>query len=251
MDCYAFRGKCVESFLDHSIGTAKCVDERWELRGIEAKLDLACGVDRRLVRDLVVLTSLLHDIGKVDSEHQARCERACEDFQLHYVTSAQFLLLLARRVGMSGFAVDALEGFVESALSASCECPKDCAPVESWLYLLLVLLPTLIHHYAQIRDLRRLTVSGKRRVTIWPGCSSVLKEVVRRGGSMVRTELARKLLSALSELSEEEELDLPSLPFRREHLFSYDHATHQKFVVEAVAGVLNLCDGAVASMNRC
>lgn len=251
LGCYAFKGACAESFLDHSIGTAQCVDARWELRGIVAKLGLICGVDRQLVRDFAILSSLLHDIGKVDTDLQVRCEKTCEEFQLHYVTSAQLLLLLARRAGMSEFTADALESFVETALSSSYECPGDHVPAESWLYLFIVLLPVLIHHYAQIRDPRRLVSSDRSRMTIWPECASVLKEVAERGRSMVGTGLARRLLLVLSELSEEKELDLPSLPFKREHLFSSDRVTHQKFVAEAVAGVLNLCDGTVASRNRC
>lgn len=165
------------------------------------------------------------------------------------MTSAQLAILVARRSGLKEFTADVISGFVKRSLSASCECP--CASAESWLYLLLVVMSVLVHHYAQLYKLRNLVSSGKEEVEIAPECGEALSSLAGYGKGMVKTDVAIRLLSSLSGIGNVDRLELQVLPFERERILSADRASHQRCIVEAVTGILNLCDGSIARKNRC
>jgi len=247
--CYAFRGtEGSECLADHLREVMACSRGRWETEGLARKLSVLYGVDRELAKDLVSLAALLHDVGKADSVYQSSCERLCEEFQNHYILSAQFAAYLGRAVGLRELSTEEIGSTFNVVLLREVK-----ELTEGYLYTLAVVIPVLSHHYAQV-NLARLTSKDQfKELRLCESCLDELRELLAEAPSVVKSELPRRVIAVVYEiLSKGVQVisDLPVIPLRREHLFNLRRPPPQRFVADAVLGVLNLCDGVVASRSR-
>lgn|GEM_PF-989951 len=247
--CYAFRGtRGSECLADHLREVVECSRGRWETEGMARKLSALYGVDGELVKDLVSLAALLHDIGKADSRYQPSCERMCEEFPNHYLLSAQFVTYLARAVGLRELSAERIDETLDAVLLKEVK-----ELTEGYLYALAIVIPVLSHHYAQVNLARLTSREQHRELRLYKGCVEDLRELFEEVVDSMRTELSRRAVVKVCETlfkGIHVVEDLPVIPVKREHLFNLRKPPPQRFIADAVLGVLNLCDGAVASKNR-
>jgi CRISPR-associated endonuclease Cas3-HD len=247
--CYAFRSaKGGECLGDHLRGVAECARGRWETRGLARKLSTLYGVSEELVEDLVTLAGALHDVGKSCAEYQQNCREVCEEFPDHYVPSAQLSAYIGRLAGLDELSADRMTESFDLVLLEELGDLK-----AGYLYILAVVVPVLSHHYAQI-NLARLPSKGMRTELLIHGeCVEELRTTFVDLEGVVKTELARRLVATAYTLITRgggSIGDLPVIHLKREHLFNTRKPPPQRFIVDAVLGVLNLCDGLVASRSR-
>lgn len=244
-ECYAYKSEkgCVETFRDHVVGLINCVDERWEFRGLVKKLSKLYGFSEEIFRDLVTLSLMLHDIGKITRTFQEECRRAyCVTFTNHYVLSSKFAVTLGKKAGLLN---QRLDNWFTEFLSGFKE-PKSISD----FYLVLVVLPVLLHHYAGISEkslLKALEETRNADFEVDPVCGNCVNSLI--SDISIRSDELKGVKEALIELIKESKIELSTIPLDENHLSNY-MPSPTKAIIEASTGLLNLCDGRVAYEHR-
>lgn len=252
--CYAFRDAIREETLEqHILGIIGCLKSSWEAEGLKQKLSRVHNVCESITNDMLIIAGIMHDVGKARRELQDECNRECTKFRHHYVTSAQLALRLGYEVPELDLNPDNIESRLRRLLSHEEIKRLDFGDV----YLLIVLFPVLLHHYSQIVSESSI-LSGlesperdNRSLIIHKDCVIELASVINKAVKLLESEVGLRILSILRHVVSEEsvELGLISGQTLRDVSSSYEY-TPGRLIVEAATGVLNLCDGLVASINR-
>ncbi len=250
--CYAYKdGHCEESWYVHSVEVVKCIASRWEFEGLSMKASRLARVDPSIVRDLILIAGLLHDIAKVDELYQRGCVGSgiCTYFPKHWIRSALASLELAYRVEVLSPNEFYRRFF---ALLLRDEDPKDVGD----LYVLLVVIPILLHSYAHICEESLFGASGPivfREIVIYDGCVDCIARAIDDVmNKYVVSNVCRKLLNELKRIAvEERSIGVAVINERdlRNALLKLSYGKN-KVLAEAALGILNLCDGQVAYRNR-
>lgn len=253
LECYAFkkakeREKVRYETMEKHVGDMlKYLDEIWEYRAFLSKYEKILRVEHDTLDSLIRLAVILHDFGKVARDAQERCNTSdCEHFPYHYAISARLAMKL----------VDQLKGV--PTVSSLPKVQSDKPPFGA-LYVSIVVLPILLHHYAWISEeslLEAITrTRGLSEVEIYEPCRAfyvkALGDLLKQSKG-AHSELAEILRSALDLFNRNNKIKLSSLPLNRiEDLVSV-HATTSPLVtlIEISTGIINMCDGKVAKRNR-
>lgn len=254
--CYAYRGReASEPLCEHLRGVYEEAKRRWETRAVAGKVARLCGIDEGLAREAILLSALLHDIGKAAEPLQERCEGgACERWPQHYLISAHWAyVVLSRCLGIS----DSLTEYLGRVLASG------SGGDQTRNLALLVLIPVAFHHYHQVRgdvSYEYRYERGNLRVhASCHGCFAELGQLVdAEFGELPRLCRGRPggaiggLPGLLQSLGPEEEAR--SVIFVRNlgrtMLERSVSPTGFALALEAVTGIVNLCDGLVAASAR-
>ena len=248
MTCYAYRKlgekELKEYLYEHSLEVAECVRDSWELVGLKRKLRKIYGIDEELVADLITLSALFHDLGKASESIQKECVHECTEFRHHYITSAMLALKIGYSVEDLGLNPDNIEEILRDIL----ENRKFSA---GHLYVASVVLPILLHHYSQIKSEFSALISPETKLKLTDECINALTKMtneVRK--DLIKTPIGVKILNALTK-NIEKEVELAVIPaLRQDLLLGICEYSHEKMMIEAITGLINMCDGRVASKNR-
>ncbi len=252
MSCYAWRGDGgrAELLYDHLTGAYRVAKDRWETEALARKLSRMTGLDEEVCREAILAAILFHDLGKAAEEYQRQCRTsACESFYQHYLVSALYLHAVLAKGLLTP--KEANRGQLVSNVPFA-----DNLDAGGTLAR-LILLPVTFHHYHQIAGLRSLEYKERQGHFEIEECAECLRELagfVRREFKRLRgLEVVEDLPGLLRDrgvrtaaimfvqnLSEEirEAQKRPPEPF---HLLA---------AIEAITGLVNLCDGIVASRAR-
>ncbi len=253
--CYAFRSKSKnkeETLRKHIIGITECLKEAWETEGIKKKLAKIHGINKSVTNDMLLLAGLIHDIGKTESELQNECREECTSFKHHYITSAMLALKLGYETKELNLCPDNIEEKLKKILSRE----KRLRNLDLGdTYLLIVVLPILLHHYAQVTS--ELSVleglnNIKRFIQIHESCVNEITSIIDEVSQVFESEIGLRILSNLKDIitkKEPIELSLINRKLFQEASSSYEYVSG-RIMTEAFTGILNLCDGRVASSNR-
>ncbi|MEM2354175.1 MAG: hypothetical protein QXF91_04835 [Desulfurococcaceae archaeon] len=244
--CYAYRGKgcCEETLEKHVVGILHCLESRWEFNGLVGKTSRLLNIDRDIIAWLIRLSAVLHDIGKASSDIQQKCREECTKFPYHFVYSARFAVSLGIKSGI-------LQGSIESVFNNLLWSEGDRLSMNlDGLYIVVVVIPVLLHHYAGTseKSLLRRIIESELTLEIGKPCMLSLLSIVE----ILRNEAPRglkPLVDKLSDMITKGKADLSVIPGLQTFLHSY-RISFAKYLAEAVIGLLNICDGIVAKQNR-
>jgi CRISPR-associated endonuclease Cas3-HD len=225
----------------------KYLDEIWEYKAFLSKYEKTLRVERDALDSLIRLAVILHDFGKATRDAQERCNTSdCEHFPYHYAISARLAMKLA----------DQLKDVPTVSSLPRLQSNK---PPFSALYVSIVVLPILLHHYAWVSEESLLEAINRTRklseVEIYEPCRvyyvKALEDLLKHSKS-THSELDEILRSALDLFSRSNKIKLSSLPFNRVEDLVSVHATTSPLVtlIEVSTGIINMCDGRVAKRNR-
>lgn len=247
--CYAYRDEkgCAESYRAHIVGIMECLRKCWELTAVVRKLRRLFNVDEKLIRGLIKFSVILHDIGKIDSEIQSECRRnLCRNFPQHYMVSASLAIAVGLKSGLIGsLELQQLPTKIHELLTSN----NYDGLNELELYILIVVLPTFLHHYAGVEEDAITKPLERRSIRFDEVCRVEVIDLLNELKDEVPVELLMKLINTLHSILNEGQIPLPPLFIKPDTLFSYTQ-TFSKALTEAITGLLNLCDGRVAYMNR-
>jgi CRISPR/Cas system-associated endonuclease Cas3-HD len=236
-----------ETMEEHVVGMLKYLDEIWEYRAFLSKYEKILRVEQDTLDSLIRLAVILHDFGKATRDAQERCNTSdCEHFPYHYVISARLAMKLA----------DQLK---DVPTVRSLPRVQSSKPPFGALYISVVVLPILLHHYAWVSEESLLEAINRTRglseVEIYEPCRvfyvKALEDLLKQSKG-VHSELSEISGFALDLFSKSNKIKLSSLPLNRiEDLVSV-HATTspQVTLIEISTGIINMCDGKVAKRNR-
>lgn len=242
--CYAFKSEkgCEETLEDHLLGVLNCIEERWEFKGLVRKISRLVNIDENEIAWLIKLSAILHDIGKTRKEFQDECHRSfCEHFRCHYVISATFAAKLGEESNMFQSLSDKLHDLEWS----------DSSILDvGGLYIAVVVLPVLLHHYAGIdeRSLQECKRTYSSTLDIDEMCKGDLLSVVNKLKQEVPGRF-KELSGKLYDMIKSGRVELTILPQVEDFIKTYKYSFVDS-IVEAVTGLLNICDGIVAKRNR-
>ncbi len=260
MHCYAYKqNDTQETYFEHVEGIIKCMSSSWEYKALVKKLSIMLGISEKEIESLLRLTAILHDIGKLDEETQKKCiSGECTEFKHHYAISARVASFLATKAGL------VLEKKREKGLNIIFQ-DVDHLSVDkdTYAFYILVVFPILLHHYAQITEESLMNAIEKTReiekLYIHRDCVEVLKRLIDEyllNNSVDKHSLDEKSVAFEVTFKLKEELEknniikLCVLPIDNiKEIFSYEYSPW-KYVIEAVTGLLNMCDGRVAYSHR-
>lgn len=256
--CYAYRDReKEEDLVEHLISTANCCFSRWELNALASKISRALKIDLDRARDSIVLASMLHDIGKAAEVYQEKCLTGeCTSFQGHYLISA-FIVHLAFNLSSIELWLDEVKKFLGDNIN---ELDKNK------VLSILVILPIALHHYHQIRGFGSLKAESNtvseflENPTINKTCLEKIRNLLSYNNmGQEERKLVGKIYSVLADVDRyiDEDVYRSSKMFIQnfysdiivEGLKNYS-ITLGKTVIEAIYGLINLCDGYVASIKR-
>ncbi|MEM1722088.1 MAG: CRISPR-associated endonuclease Cas3'' [Ignisphaera sp.] len=254
--CYAYRDRGSEEFLlNHLVGVEKCCEERWELNALSCKISRVLGIPIDDVKNAILLSSLLHDLGKVAQKFQKECDQGiCREFPGHYMISA-FLVhlglsameIVVEREDVSNFMEDRFDKIDKNKVTG-----------------ILILFPIAFHHYHQVRGYRSYSFSEYlkefvEKPRIWDRCIECLKSIHEYIDNNNILNIAKKLLDFLLNLDKLRNSDV----YRNSKLFienfynnvvdeyvKLQSITLSSVVIESITGLINLCDGYVAHRAR-
>ncbi|MEM4868745.1 MAG: CRISPR-associated endonuclease Cas3'' [Ignisphaera sp.] len=254
--CYAYRDSESEEFLlNHLVGVEKCCEERWELNALSRKISRVLGIPIDDVKNAILLSSLLHDLGKVAQKFQEECDQGiCREFPGHYMISA-FLVhlglsameIVVKREDVSNFMEDRFDKIDKNKVTG-----------------ILILFPIAFHHYHQVRGYRSYSFSEYlkefvEKPRIWDRCIECLKSIHEYIDNNNILNIAKKLLDFLLNLDKLRNSDV----YRNSKLFienfynnvvdkgvKLQSITLSSVVIESITGLINLCDGYVAHRAR-
>jgi CRISPR-associated endonuclease Cas3-HD len=259
--CYAYRdvsSGLEEDLVEHLLGVASCcAEERWETRALASKLSRVLGLGLDMVRDAILLAGLLHDVGKAAQVYQEPCQSGgCTEFHGHYLVSA-FIAHLALSLSGTAIRVRDAEEFLGS---------RGTRLGEDKVFAVLIVLPIAFHHYHQVRGTKSYSAVHRSTVgnfldnpLIYGKCVESFEKIISHQGVGPRgREVLEKVYAVLTDIGSYVESD----SYRDSKLFILrlgdlvrsglrdTSITLGKAVVEAVMGVVNLCDGIVAARKR-
>lgn len=250
MGCYAFKDASREETLtQHVLGIIECYDKMWEFKGFKQKISRIYGVNEPIVSDMIFLAAIMHDLGKTKKELQDKCNEECTSFRQHYITSAQLALKLGYEVPELGLSPDSIEGRLKKLFNNSELKSLDYGDT----YLLIVVLPALLHHYAQVTDETSILGgldSTETSLEIHKDCITELTTIISEASKSIKSEIGRKIIDKLKNivLRGYTELSIINSRIFRD-VESYEYIPG-RFIAEVATGLLNLCDSRVASNNR-
>lgn len=245
--CFAFKsGSCEETYLEHVRGIMECIDGLWEYKSLLRKISMLLNIEEENIRALTRLLVVLHDIGKLAEDNQKECFNVgCTRFEYHYIISARVA---------SGLLVDLYEDIDETIRAILYD--EESNNINTLSYYVLVVFPIMFHHYAQITEESLEKALNKTRelgeLKIYDKCIDMLREIIAE--YFPRSESNDQLLSnVIKELEKQLNkgiLKLGVLALSKLNLlFSYRYSKW-KYTIEAIIGILNMCDGKVAYINR-
>lgn len=245
--CYAFRGdKCFESMDKHVEGIVRCLRSRWEFSAIKKKLRHIFGVDELLIEDLLITIAILHDIGKTLNGFQKLCRvERCERFPQHYIISARFATTIGVEVGILPQDPEERKKLFNDIIN------KELQKInEEVLYTVTVVIPILFHHYAQVEEEAFFKDVNVQAFTIDSICSKMYLDLIKSIDSYPQTEVGRKIINAIANtINKHSTIDLLLISLEKDSVLSYT-PTFMRGLAEAFVGLLNICDGRVAYINR-
>jgi CRISPR/Cas system-associated endonuclease Cas3-HD len=230
---------------EHISGILEHLGETWEYKAFLLKYGKTLGVYQDILDSLVKLTLILHDAGKAAKQYQERCERGdCTRFLYHYAISARIAVQL----------VDKLEMPILRELFHV----QSYKPPFTALYISIVVMPILLHHYAQITEesLARAIEATRRinEVELYEPCRlpyiRELSELQRSSRASRELEL---IVKNAIEVFSSGRIKLSSpLPLNNiEEIIGVTRKISPlTTLIEASTGILNICDGRVAHKNR-
>ncbi len=254
MSCYAYKDEYVKEYFEkHSIEVMKCILDKWESMALVRKISMLLSIEEDLVRDMLVIMSGFHDIGKTFKYYQMRCiEDKCISFPKHYIVSAQFMTFLFNRAFgklsdnyiNDEYVIEVLNGKIHDGDKTR------------YLYTLTCVLPILLHHYAQVSSPTSFSDTIKYvKHGIYPGCYNAIDTLIQSMQRIVKTNFAQELLEEVKQVIRDNEtlgiylstmLD-PGTIIKKSSSYIL---VFERLLVEAITGVLNMCDGKVALKNR-
>lgn len=247
--CYAFKGnRCYELMSDHISGIIECLRSRWEFKGLKEKLKRLLGVDISLIEDLFISTALIHDIGKASMDFQDECFRGeCKSFYKHYVISAKFAVTLGVEADILPRNPRYREDLFNKVISGNLDLNNVNKEV---LYIALVILPILFHHYAQIDEEVLFKDIDKKFFTMSSPCRTTFINITKSIPCYPQSNLGKNIVNVLvSIIDKDNEIPLLLLPLTKDMALSYE-PKFMRVVIESSTGLLNMCDGNVAHKNR-
>ena len=246
LKCYAFKeGNRFETMEEHIFDIRRYLCEIWEYKAFLLKYEKTLGVDRDILDSLVKLALILHDAGKAIKQYQERCERGdCAGFPYHYAISARIAVQL----------VDKLDVPILRELFRM---QSNKLPFTA-LYVSFVVMPILLHHYAQITEeslARAIEATRKiNEVEFYEPCRA---PYIRELGELQRSSRASRELEMVVknaiEIFSSGRIKLSSpLPLNNieEIIGITGKISPLVTLIEASTGILNICDGRVAHKNR-
>jgi CRISPR/Cas system-associated endonuclease Cas3-HD len=253
LECYAFKkseengGVQYETMEEHVGDMLKYLDEIWEYKAFLSKYKKILRVERDTLDLLIRLAVILHDFGKATRDAQERCNTSdCEHFPYHYAISARLAMKLA----------DQLK---DVPTVSSLPRVQSSKPSLGALYVSIVVLPILLHHYAWVSEESLLEAINRTRklgeVEIYEPCRvfyvKSLGDLLKHSKS-AHSELDEILRSALDLFSRSNKIKLSSLPLNRIEDLTSIHTAISLLVtlIEVSTGIINMCDGRVAKRNR-
>jgi CRISPR-associated endonuclease Cas3-HD len=224
--CYAYnKGEKAEGLAEHIAEVAECCRGHRLLDPVASKIAREYSKPVGYVRDLIVASCLLHDIGKACECYQKECGGGCEDFSGHDVRGYKLVYTAIKRLG--------------------------CGDEDEVLRVDL-LVPILMHHYFQ-RSLERLRddLSSIVDIHIWPPCAEDLPAMLKGKIDLFESREVREFVEEVAKLIGRGHIVLVATNSSRllEELQRYT-AAFWKLAAMAVTAILNDCDGRVAHARR-
>ena len=228
--CYAYKkGEKAEGLAEHLAEVAERCREHRLLDPVASKIAREYSKPVGYVRDLIVASCLLHDIGKACECYQKKCGGGCEDFSGHDVRGYKLVYTAIRRLGW-----------------------EDEDEVLRVVLRVDLLVPILMHHYYQ-RSLERLwdDLLSIVDIHIWPPCAEDLPAMLKGKIDLFENREVRELVEEVAKLIGGGHIVLDASNPRRllEELQGYT-AAFWKLAAMAVTAILNDCDGRVAHARR-
>jgi len=258
MRCYAYKDKdknSKEEFVKHSINVAKCVvgarDASIRCNDAETlfvKASKVLGVDIEVVRKFVTIAALLHDIAKISKELQKPCfeSESCTSFKNHDVESAWFLYHMGSELKYIPQSIR----FENIVIEIILRLPQAYDDIfrKTLAYITLVVFPVLLHNYAIASPGRILGVYPKRSYTrkIYEGCCDDLEELSK----YLEEQGIEDVANYLKQVATRGALEL--IPFDSYAVLKVVLSNPSEVIalIEAVTGLINFCDGRIASQAR-
>jgi CRISPR/Cas system-associated endonuclease Cas3-HD len=261
MHCYAYRSKdskgksLEEPFFKHSIDVAKCAtgakDINIRCNDVETlfvKASKVLGVDIEVVRKFVTIAALLHDIAKIFKELQKPCfeSESCTSFENHDVESAWFLYHMGSELKYIPQSIR-FENIATEIILRPPQAYNDTFR-KTLAYVALVVFPVLLHNYAIASPWRILGVHPKRSYTrkIYEKCHDDLEELSK----YLEEQGIEDVANYLKQVAMREALEL--IPFDSYTVLKVVLPNPSEVItlIEAVTGLINFCDGRIASQAR-
>ncbi len=258
--CYAYRDSASEEpLLEHLEKVAEFCRNRWEFSALAKKISKMLNLDENSVRNVLTLALLLHDIGKAAYIYQERCSSGCKDFRGHHLLSVFLIHLTYNSMGIR-ITFEDLGKFLEDRFD---KLEKDK------IIAMLVLLPIIFHHYHQVGGFKSYYISEYRNVEkfidnpmMWRECLDDLMYLSKIDKQL--TPFIEELYGILLNINGYRDSDL----YRASKLFIENFGKEvveedvkklttplptislAKFIIEAILGLVNLCDGSIAYEAR-
>jgi len=253
-ECYAYVRRSpgspyrYETMKEHVDGMIKYLREKWEYLATLQKFERLLGVDRDVLDVLIKLAIILHDIGKSRREYQETCTISCESFPYHYAISSRIAMRIARSADL---------GIPRIKEIADITTHK---PPLGALYLSVVVLPVLLHHYTTISEETLFEAIEKSRplraIEIHEPCRELyvqeFRALLEHSKKFRDAELIRLLEKAHEMLSTSNIIELSSLPLNSNWELIRTYSTQSPLItlVEVVTGLVNMSDSKIACIHR-
>jgi CRISPR/Cas system-associated endonuclease Cas3-HD len=256
MYCYAYKDEnSKEEFVKHSIEVAKCVTGAKDAsircdnaKTLFVKASKVLGVDVEVVRKFVTIAALLHDIAKICEELQKPCfeKGICTSFKNHDVESAWFLYYMGPELGYIPKDIR-FEDIVTAIILGPSQI-YDYTFRKVLAYVALVMFPVLLHNYAIASSERILSVHPSKRYArkVYEKCHNDLIELSK----YLEEQGIEDVANYLKQVATRGVIGL--IPFDSYNVLKVVLSNSSEVItlIEAVTGLINFCDGRIASQNR-
>jgi len=224
--CYAYKkGKKAEDLAKHLVDVAECCKEHTLRNPVAIKIAKEYGKHVDYIKDLIVASCLLHDIGKACEHYQKNCDVGCEEFSGHDVRSYKLTATAIQRLNWS---------------------------VEDEVLRTALLVPILGHHYFQ-REPNKVKndLSSVGNIHIWSSCTNDLPAMLREKKVLFKTQEVKDLIEEVAKLIERGCIVVgatnANMLYNELQNFT---SIFWKLAAVAVTAIVNECDGRVAYVNR-
>lgn len=248
MSCFAYRdsqGVC-ELLFNHLVSTYFLASTRWETGALSLKISRVLGLEREEVRESILLAALLHDIGKAATKFQEECQKgSCESFPQHYLTSAFYVHYILEKSLKFNLTSEKIKKLLKGE---EVGCREE-------LIGLIVLYPVAFHHYHQVWGYSSYSAKKGFVMPIHEACRCCFKqlgEFVQHNFTMLK-DVGHHLKSLPDELSALKRTSSSEIFVRNIENVIIEVVRPRSILssaIEAVTGIVNLCDGYVARLHR-